>query len=189
MVSKKWPKNEEVTRRRTAIYNMIASNPCIRAEEMAERLGVKREIINDDTSYLGFKRRSPKYIGKPYYNNEKGLKEYAVYNPEYDVWEPGYISKEDAIKEAQSFDEDSKIGEVVRYRPQVDAIPVLEAVEDDAYWFTEYSEGWLQDGFETETLEELELRLQEAFIDWLIESHMYPGFFIVRNEIDVRKAE
>lgn len=73
------------------------------------------------------------------------------------------------------------IGRVYKYEPYVDAVRVIEWVQQDAYdEADEYTEDYL-DNVKKEELQKLEAMLTETFNKWAKETGNEPNFFTVEE--------
>lgn len=135
-------------------------------------------------------------------------------NYEDDIWrsEDEFDSREEAIADGirqyndalngdstYLFDDDYPdppsgvfyIGEAVPYYPDISVWPIIENVQEDAYWNCgEVAECFLDfESLSDDIVYDLKENLQREFDSWLKRHHLYPSFFTVENveKIDLNK--
>ena len=95
----------------------------------------------------------------------------------YDVFD----SIEECVKDAKvkKIKDFIYIGKVEYFKPKIDAISVIENVEEEVYReYGELAEDW---ELKTENIEELEIGLNECLQQWLKETKQELDFYEVHN--------
>lgn len=80
--------------------------------------------------------------------------------------------------------EDNKIfvGECVPYIVTIDAISVLEDLEEDAYDYSEIAESWNLTSYENrQEIEKLSDELTKVVNRWLEKNNLQPTFYTIQN--------
>lgn len=103
------------------------------------------------------------------------------YEGEYDSVEEALMAAKEEAKDYPEGIEDVYIGVICKFEPCIDAVRVIECVQQDAYDEADEYIGDYLDNVKKEDWQKLEAMLTETFNKWAKETGNEPNFFTVEE--------
>lgn len=167
------------------VLKMIKNNPAISSTQIARELKCTRQNIYALLASRGYKRIEGEWV-YDVRNDRSGAKEHYAFMDSCGGWFPlGKMPLGLAIEMARSLDSEFRKIAIIRpYEPRINALRVIEEIQDDACFYYECAEGWL-DGLQYNSPEvhELSEKLNGVLQTWLKKHHLVPHFFTVESEV------